>query len=171
MFRKVALVFIIVFLAEYAPQIRVVFAALLVFAALILHVKYQPYDDDDLDLLELWSLLASFLTLFLGIFFVIPGVPTSWRTPMAWLIIFVNSAVMIMFSISIGSVASTFAKATVEKSRKSRTMKKAAKAAAVAAAGTVVASELNAHESEVVLDVAVNAGANAISKFAKMVSD
>lgn len=137
MLRKVALVFIIVFLSEYAPQIRVIFAALLVFSALILHVKYQPYDDDDLDTLELWSLLASFLTLFLGLFFVVPGVPQSWKEYLAWIIVAVNSAVMVLFTISISRATSTIAKETMQKSMKNRSMKKTAKTAALTAALTV----------------------------------
>jgi len=118
MLRKVFMVFMTVLLADMEPQIRMLFGILLVTVAVLLHVKYSPYNDNDLDYLELMSLLTSFMTLFLGLFFVVPGVPQSWTLPIAWTIIGLNILALIMAIYSLVTVLIQLKEETLARKKK-----------------------------------------------------
>ena len=60
---------IIVLLQYEPPLVRGLFVMLVVMFALVLHERLHPYDSRRLNQLERTSLIASFLTLFFGLFF------------------------------------------------------------------------------------------------------
>mmetsp|Transcript_7318 Transcript_7318/g.9646 ORF Transcript_7318/g.9646 Transcript_7318/m.9646 type:complete len:568 (+) Transcript_7318:2-1705(+) len=69
MLRKVLVIFITVFVEPVGELTEVAAALAVTFLATILHLHYQPYEEDDLDTLETFALYASALTLFSGVFF------------------------------------------------------------------------------------------------------
>lgn len=76
-------------------------AIMLVFVAVVLHVKYEPYDDDDLDSLEMWSLVGSYFTLFLGLFFAVDGLSKNVLRGIGFSILFVNFITMSNFALNV----------------------------------------------------------------------
>merc|ERR1711988_63677 len=64
--RKVLFVALTTITATYEPQITVLFVLVLVFIFVLANVKFAPFADDELDVIEMLSLLTSFFTLFFG---------------------------------------------------------------------------------------------------------
>lgn len=87
---------------------------MLVIFALALHTKYQPYDLDELDNLETLSLFGSFLTMFFGLFFVVPGVPYSWKIWVTIAILVVNCFIAFLFAKNVLQVVNEIAQSIKE---------------------------------------------------------
>jgi len=69
MLRKVAVVTITVFLAKYGEMSEALAGLCVTVFAMIVHLKCQPYEDEELDRLESGSLYATVITLICGLFF------------------------------------------------------------------------------------------------------
>jgi hypothetical protein len=69
MLRKISMIAIVVFFSNDGVQIQIMCLLFMLVIALVLHTRYQPFEIDELDSLEMWSLLSSYFTLFFGMFF------------------------------------------------------------------------------------------------------
>lgn len=71
MFRKIALILIQSFLVQYGVllQALVVFVLLIIF--IVLNMTKQPFQTETLNHLEIMSLLASMVTVYCGIFYIV----------------------------------------------------------------------------------------------------
>jgi len=120
MIRKTLMIILTVYLKDYPIPVRVLFGSLLIVFFLVLHVKYEPFDDDDLDSLETWSLLCSFLTLFLGLFFEVAKDYPSWMDPIAYTILAVNGFVFFQFGYHFLFIATSFARQKMKTAREAK---------------------------------------------------
>jgi hypothetical protein len=120
MIRKTLMIILTVYLKDYPIPVRVLFGSLLIVFFLVLHVKYEPFDDDDLDSLETWSLLCSFLTLFLGLFFEVAKDYPSWMDPIAYTILAVNGFVFFQFGYHFLFIATSFARHKMKTAREAK---------------------------------------------------
>ena len=53
-------------LQTFEVQLQTMFMMTVLFIAIMLHIQYEPYEYDSHDDLELWSLVAGMITLFIG---------------------------------------------------------------------------------------------------------
>jgi hypothetical protein len=120
MIRKTLMIILMVYLKYHPIQVQMLFGSLLIVIFLVLHVKYEPFDDDDLDSLETWSLLCSFLTLFLGLFFEVAKDYPTWMTPIAWTILAVNGFVFSMFVFHFLHIATSFARGKMKAAKEAK---------------------------------------------------
>jgi hypothetical protein len=90
MVRKVLFVALTTATSQQEPQVTVLLVLVLVFVFVVLNVKYQPFDEAELDHIELLSLMTSFFTLFFGLFFVVPDVPHDMSSFATYAIIGLN---------------------------------------------------------------------------------
>lgn len=69
MYRKIALIFIAVFISAYGTiaQALIVFLFLIIF--LLINIKHKPYSTETLNDLELMSLITSMITIYCGLFY------------------------------------------------------------------------------------------------------
>merc|ERR1719261_1349990 len=109
-----------VYLKYHPIQVQMLLGSLLIVIFLVLHVKYEPFDDDDLDSLETWSLLCSFLTLFLGLFFEVAKDYPSWMKPISWTILAVNLFVFLMFIYHFVNIATSFARGKMKAAKEAK---------------------------------------------------
>ena len=64
--RKIAIMGIATGLQTFEVQLQTMFMMTVLFIAIMLHIQYEPYEYDSHDDLELWSLVAGMITLFIG---------------------------------------------------------------------------------------------------------
>uniref|UniRef100_A0A7S3Y6H3 Uncharacterized protein n=1 Tax=Heterosigma akashiwo TaxID=2829 RepID=A0A7S3Y6H3_HETAK len=98
MLRKVAVISSTVFIPQFFGDVTEVLAGLCIcLTSLLFHLNCQPYDDDQLDVLEALSLYTTVLTMICGLFFY-SGELMSWgQSLMVVLIIFFNVAFVVYF--------------------------------------------------------------------------
>lgn len=91
--RKSSLLLCFTIFAELDVQLRTLSALVVLMLALIVHIKFQPYDDDDLDNVESLSLLATFATFFVGLFFGSSntvGISARWAEAVTFVVLGLN---------------------------------------------------------------------------------
>merc|ERR1711988_322937 len=68
--------------------------------SLVSHTHFQPFEIEELDSLEMWSLLSSYFTLFFGMFFtdgIEHKITDEVKTFFTWLILFMNFVTFLKF--------------------------------------------------------------------------
>lgn len=80
MYRKVALIFIQVFLVQYGSITQALMVFLLLIFFLVVGMKKKPFQTQSLNNLEVVSLVVSMATIFCGIFFIVNVSSTNTST-------------------------------------------------------------------------------------------
>ena len=86
-FRKTLLIGVSVFFSSFPPTVSTTMSAVILLFSLFLHMEAMPYEDNNLDHLEKYSLLTGLVTLLLGVFFNVDSI-TPWGLVILVLIIF-----------------------------------------------------------------------------------
>eukprot|EP00003_Mantamonas_plastica_P000503 TRINITY_DN1040_c1_g1_i8.p1 TRINITY_DN1040_c1_g1~~TRINITY_DN1040_c1_g1_i8.p1 ORF type:complete len:1696 (+),score=495.31 TRINITY_DN1040_c1_g1_i8:38-5125(+) len=90
MIRKVVVLMIVVFLQTFGTLVQALAGVFVIFFALLLHIRYQPYESDILDNLESMSLVTSFTTLYFGLFFFVSDISVDWQGVLSFVIMATN---------------------------------------------------------------------------------
>merc|ERR1711988_1725524 len=67
--RKIFMIGVVVWFSNSGPQIQIMLLLFMLVISLVSHTHFQPFEIEELDSLEMWSLLSSYFTLFFGMFF------------------------------------------------------------------------------------------------------
>jgi len=100
MMRKILMIAVVVFLSNSGVQIQIMMLLFMLVIAIVLHTRYQPFEIDELDSLEMWSLLSSYFTMFFGMFFttgIRGSVDQAILDIFTWIIIVMNILTFIKF--------------------------------------------------------------------------
>jgi len=105
MMRKVGVIFITVFVSQTGSVLAEVTTALaFTVFAIVLHLRHQPYEDDDLDLLECFALYAAAVTLFSGVYFYNEDFANDYPfvKPLFMIIIFIANFAFVIYFVLAG---------------------------------------------------------------------
>ena len=97
MIRKVMVIFVSVFLSQIGVASQSLGATAITFFALYMHLRAMPYEDEELDKLEQFSLLTSVFTLYCGLFFFHDEIGYGGRLALIGMIFLANGAFLWMF--------------------------------------------------------------------------
>lgn len=91
LYRKIIMIFISVFLVTYSLATQALAVLAVSFGSYIIHIKSQPFIDNDLNEAEKRSLVVSSFTIYCGLYYISGGLSTGVDILLLILMVFVNA--------------------------------------------------------------------------------
>jgi hypothetical protein len=91
MYRKIAIICIIVFMAQVSTQVQALTVTLMLFFSIFLQYRTSPYNSSELNVMELEALITATLTIYCGLYYATNDLGEVFKINLFLLIVFGNA--------------------------------------------------------------------------------